>query len=598
MEELEPRLALTWAGVPPTTVFPAALASPVTLNINNIASGSTTIASTEIDYYSFVATETGNYTISAITPSSVLDTVIGVFSSSGQRLAFNDNISSANRDSRLTMNLNEGTQYYLGVTNFLATSRGSYTWMIEGPTPPPPPPGDDAYENNDSRLSAFTLGTLSSIRTVNQLKLSDPADWFRFSTAGTSTSGSSVSINFLNSQGNLQLQLYSSTGALLATSAGTGNTESISLNGRAVGTYYVRVYGDSNATNPNYTMSIIPPTGTGGGSGFQISMIITGMTPSQQAIFSQAAARWSEVIVGDLPNATYLGQVVDDLLIHASGVPIDGVSGVLGRAGPDAFRAGSFLPIHGIMQFDTADIANMEANGTLLNVILHEMGHVLGVGTLWSTLGLLSGAATNNPIFIGAQATAAYNQIFGTSAIGVPVENTGGSGTRLGHWRETVFTTELMTGWLGPGTVTPMSRVTVAQFADLGYTVNLARADAFTPTTGGANFAMQSFSAARGTLALTASVDTSQVIVPSGAFFGARARANGAESNRRELLQVDASRVNQDALDAAIAAVKRPARADSSSMIGFDDESEKFGEQEFSLAWDDFKVARALVSRI
>jgi hypothetical protein len=78
---------------------------------------------------------------------------------------------------------------------------------------------------------------------------------------------------------------------------------------------------------------------------------------------------------------------------------------------------------------------------------MHEMGHVLGIGTIWSSLGLLSGAGGSNPMFTGAQATAAYNQIFGTSASGVPVENSGGSGTRDAHWRESIFNTEQMKGW-------------------------------------------------------------------------------------------------------------------------------------------------------
>ena len=45
-----------------------------------------------------------------------------------------------------------------------------------------------------------------------------------------------------------------------------------------------------------------------------------------------------------------------------------------------------------IMQFDTADLATMEANGSLVDVITHEMGHVLGFGTIWTDLNLLTGA--------------------------------------------------------------------------------------------------------------------------------------------------------------------------------------------------------------
>ena len=293
---------------------------------------------------------------------------------------------------------------------------------------------------------------------------------------------STVSISFSNSQGNLQLGLYNSAGTLLASSLTTGNSETVSLNGLAAGTYFVKVFGLNGALNPNYSLTINPPTTTTTPpttSGFQITLVMSGLTASQQAIFQHAAARWSQVIIGDLPNATYRGQTVDDLLINASSVSIDGVGGILGQSGPDAFRSATDLPYHGIMQFDSADMASMQQQGLLYSVVLHEMGHILGIGTIWEDLGLLSGAGTSNPIFTGAQATAAYNQIFGTNAQGVPVEATGGSGTADSHWRESILTNELMTGWAGPGTSLPLSTITIGSLADLGYSVNYAAADPF-----------------------------------------------------------------------------------------------------------------------
>jgi hypothetical protein len=209
---------------------------------------------------------------------------------------------------------------------------------------------------------------------------------------------------------------------------------------------------------------------------FNITLRMTGLTTKQEEIFWRAAARWAEVIIGELPDATY-GVLVDDLLIDASVVAIDGPKGTLGQAAPDKLRGGSYLPYHGWMQFDSADLAEM-ADGSLYAVALHEMGHVLGVGSIWSYFGLLAGAGTSNPRFIGTQATAEYNNIFGTSATGVPVENTGGSGTRDSHWRESVFGNELMTGYLNSGS-NPLSRVTVASLADMGYQVNLAAADRY-----------------------------------------------------------------------------------------------------------------------
>ena len=48
------------------------------------------------------------------------------------------------------------------------------------------------------------------------------------------------------------------------------------------------------------------------------------------------------------------------------------------------------------MQFDSADLASMEASGSLYGVILHEMGHVLGIGTSWAYRGLLTGASSRH----------------------------------------------------------------------------------------------------------------------------------------------------------------------------------------------------------
>ncbi len=485
MELLEARLALTWVAVPPPAIPIPTAVETVTLNSQNGATGSATIASSEVDYYSFATTTTGSYTISTATPLSGLDTVLGIFSSTGQRLAYNDDISyPTNTDSRLTVKLTAGSRYYIGITNYSVASRGAYDWTITGPVASTGLT-DDSYENNDSFNTAYNFGTLTAVKTVNTLVMADGVDWYRFTTTANGTSSNSVSISFLNSQGNLQLALYSATGALISASTGTGNSESVSLSGLAAGTYFVDVYGNGGAQNPNYLLTITPPTQATANpsSGFQITLSMTGLTASQQAVFQQAAARWSQVITGDLPNATYHGVAVDDVLINASAVAIDGVNGILGQAAPDAFRAGSNLPYHGFMEFDTADLASLQQSGLLLSVILHEMGHVLGIGTIWTAKGLLQGAGTTNPIFTGVNATAQYNQIFGTSALGVPVENMGGPGTANAHWRESVLGNELMTGYANPGS-NPLSKITIGSLADLGYVVNYAAADPYTKPSG------------------------------------------------------------------------------------------------------------------
>ncbi|HSM17497.1 MAG TPA: leishmanolysin-related zinc metalloendopeptidase, partial [Gemmatimonadales bacterium] len=187
---------------------------------------------------------------------------------------------------------------------------------------------------------------------------------------------------------------------------------------------------------------------------------------------------------------------LDDVIIYAAAVPIDGPGGILGQAGPCLIRSGSFLPALGGMQFDTADLATLESQGRLLDVILHEMGHVLGFGTIWSSLGLLQNpscggfGSTCNPDlpgadthFNGATAVTSFDNVGGTAwTLGskVPVENTlGGPGTRDSHWRESTFGNELMTGFINAGS-NPLSEVTTAGMQDIGYAVNLGSSDGYT----------------------------------------------------------------------------------------------------------------------
>ena len=112
--------------------------------------------------------------------------------------------------------------------------------------------------------------------------------------------------------------------------------------------------------------------------------------------FISAATRWEGVVVGELSDINssaildrfpatglpYEGclypEIIDDLYICARYAPVDGGGGVLAFAGPTFWRLPSFLPITGRMTIDAADVASLKAGGDLVNVVLHEMGHVLG----------------------------------------------------------------------------------------------------------------------------------------------------------------------------------------------------------------------------
>ncbi|HET8725751.1 MAG TPA: Ig-like domain-containing protein [Anaeromyxobacteraceae bacterium] len=235
------------------------------------------------------------------------------------------------------------------------------------------------------------------------------------------------------------------------------------------------------------------------GAGYDISFLfLTPMSDSVLRAFVDAKERIQEFVIGDVEDAqvnvsaalmaqcggSALNQVVDDVLIVAEVTNIDGVGNILGQAGPCFVRStGTQLPVVGHMMFDSADLANLDTRGALEATILHEMMHVLGFGTIWDRAGLIVGSGGLLPSFSGAQALASFvAENGGASYPGTPVPVEGadaGVGTANSHWREVDFDDELMTGFLDVNVPEPLSATTIGSMKDLGYTVDLTRADPF-----------------------------------------------------------------------------------------------------------------------
>lgn len=240
-----------------------------------------------------------------------------------------------------------------------------------------------------------------------------------------------------------------------------------------------------------FFLSIVVLVATAGQSSAGLTINYNG--PAQyQAAFNSAETTWESLLIGykggvavnsSQGSSVSPGGTLTDVIINATIETIDGVGGTLGSAGPTAVildNLGFTLATDGRMRFDTADVANLATAGTLESVILHEMAHVLGFGTLWENNNVYVDGSGE---FTGAAATLQWQTEFGQT--GTPdVELQGGTGTANGHWNENFqgsglvgitdsmgrdMRDELMTGWLNPNSF--ISRMTVESFSDIGFEV-------------------------------------------------------------------------------------------------------------------------------
>lgn len=272
-----------------------------------------------------------------------------------------------------------------------------------------------------------------------------------------------------------------------------------------------------------------PSSGPSGGTvntNYELELRWLGTAPTGGTLqaFENAANTLRSVITGGLssvslpggftnvsqcePSLTGFPDVPRDpipgLVIYLRIVPIDGVNGTLGSAGPCIIRSPgqNNLPALGVMRLDSADVASLLASARLQTVVTHEMLHVVGLGTLWFDNNLLDTTLTTNARFLGPAARAACADLHGggtNCSTSVPVHSADGAGSRHSHWRESLFTTELMTPFLDAVAVNPLSAMSIRSLQDLGYVVSTSAAQSYTvsgtflramPTAGASPIAM------------------------------------------------------------------------------------------------------------
>ena len=221
---------------------------------------------------------------------------------------------------------------------------------------------------------------------------------------------------------------------------------------------------------------------------FTIDLVFLDDFPEwEQEIWRNVVKRWESAIPSGLPDYEFsnvwfgecgghsieipAGEQIDDLRIYMtkfSRSHSDEQEGTVlaGYGAPYLLRSSS-LPIMGC-------IGIKEPYPFIPSLIaLHEIGHVLGLGTIWDEGGMLRDLG-GDAHFAGPQAIAAFDQdCFGDKYEGtkVPTEPDGA------HWRNSIIPLEVMSPLIENERI---SAITLGALSDMGYSVDRSAADPYT----------------------------------------------------------------------------------------------------------------------
>jgi hypothetical protein len=236
--------------------------------------------------------------------------------------------------------------------------------------------------------------------------------------------------------------------------------------------------------------------------------IIGSINKHDEFICRQVAKRWSSII-----------KTTHSMKIEISFEELG--DNILGSAGPThvVYKNNYLYSTQGVVQLNTK-YWNKEKSQLKYNhkssayyTLLHEVGHVIGIGTLWLDNYLLSygpyyieteywKSNYTNALYIGSNGLREYKKyiinkynVLEKDIIGIPVEEDGGEGTKGGHIEEGDSShskrhfdgkqhfgldNELMTGYSEYGmTLEPLSVITIGMLQDIGYDVDYSKADKF-----------------------------------------------------------------------------------------------------------------------
>ncbi|MGD1917407.1 MAG: leishmanolysin-related zinc metalloendopeptidase, partial [Pleurocapsa sp.] len=143
---------------------------------------------------------------------------------------------------------------------------------------------------------------------------------------------------------------------------------------------------------------------------------------------------------------------------------------------------GNLLPTSCVSNINTIPEVIEDFNSNIeyfTETMIHEFGHVMGIGTLWEHNNLIDFAT--DTYSADTYAGSAYGELLGTNeATAIPLATGMGAGSDFSHWSEEVFDNELMSPSAeGVGIPEFASQMTIASLQDMGWNVDYGAAEAY-----------------------------------------------------------------------------------------------------------------------
>ena len=232
------------------------------------------------------------------------------------------------------------------------------------------------------------------------------------------------------------------------------------------------------------------------------------------SIIADVFNRWDSLVSPDSRFGENY-QITVSMTIDALGAGILGGTSVSHVASIGSQSFGNTLPYTASITLNDSYVISMKSDvrdtgkTEYYYVLLHEVGHVLGIGTFWGHSGApvvsYQEDGLTKYLYTGQHAVREYKRHLSPIAndiVGIPIEDNGSAGTVNVHPEEGneahvsqdkryingVFhpglDSELMTGWMeGTPQSTPLSRITLGFLEDIGFNVNYNLADYYRPMT-------------------------------------------------------------------------------------------------------------------